>query len=183
MRPFWAMSLPFWVQVGRVPRSSRYMEELNRFMYSTLVYFVTSVGRCRRSVIWRASRIDKGINRRLENPPAPRTTDTCPPQPCCVAKNSVRIMYLGLDYPFVYFNQFRHLCLFLLRKLFVMSMPAKLRGLAVLGLPPGVVFSWPSKRVHIAATGLFFRGGKIDSRLLKFCQRHATPLSGTAKYD
>ena len=45
-------------------------------------------------------------------------------------------MYLGLDYPFVYFNQFRHLCLFLLRKLFVMSMPAKLRGLAVLGLTP-----------------------------------------------
>ena len=40
-------------------------------IYSILVYFVTSVERCRRSVIWRASRIDKGINRRLENPPAP----------------------------------------------------------------------------------------------------------------
>ena len=95
-------------------------------------------------------------------------------------------MYLGLDYPFVYFNPFRQLVPLsgrLLRKLFVMSMPAKLRGLAVLGLPPGVVFSWPSKRVRIAATGLFCRGGKIDSRLLTFCQRHATPLSGTMKCD
>jgi len=37
---------------------------------------------------------------------------------------------------------------------------------------------------HItAATGLFCRGGKIDSRLLKFCQSYATPLSGTAKCD
>jgi len=34
-----------------------------------------------------------------------------------------------------------------------------------------------------AATGLFCRGGKIDGSLLKFCQRHATSLSGTAKFD
>jgi len=30
-------------------------------IYSILVYFMTSVGHCRRSMIWRASRIDKGI--------------------------------------------------------------------------------------------------------------------------
>jgi len=34
-----------------------------------------------------------------------------------------------------------------------------------------------------AATGLFCWGGKIDSRLLKFCQSHVTPLSGMAKCD
>ena len=34
-----------------------------------------------------------------------------------------------------------------------------------------------------AATRLFCRGGKIESRLLKFCQSHATPLSGTANCD
>jgi len=33
-----------------------------------------------------------------------------------------------------------------------------------------------------AMTGLFFWGGKIG-RLLKFCQSHVTPLSGTAKCD
>ena len=34
-----------------------------------------------------------------------------------------------------------------------------------------------------AATGLFCRGSKIESRLLKFCRSHATPLSGIAKCD
>ena len=34
-----------------------------------------------------------------------------------------------------------------------------------------------------AATGLFFRGSKIESRMLKFCQSHATPLSGMAKCE
>ena len=37
--------------------------------------------------------------------------------------------------------------------------------------------------VRTGATGLFFRGGKIESRLLKFCRSHATPLSGMAKCD
>jgi len=36
---------------------------------------------------------------------------------------------------------------------------------------------------YTAATGLFCRGNKIDGSLLKFCQRHATSLSGTAKCD
>jgi len=36
---------------------------------------------------------------------------------------------------------------------------------------------------HTAATGLFCWGGKIDSRLLKFCESHITPLSGMAKCD
>ena len=34
-----------------------------------------------------------------------------------------------------------------------------------------------------AVAGLFCQGGKIDGRLLKFCQSHATQLSGTAKCD
>jgi len=34
-----------------------------------------------------------------------------------------------------------------------------------------------------AATGLFCWGDKIDGSLLKFCQRHGTSLSGTAKCD
>ena len=37
--------------------------------------------------------------------------------------------------------------------------------------------------MNTAATGLFCWGGKIESRLLKFCQSHATPLSGMAKCD
>ena len=40
-----------------------------------------------------------------------------------------------------------------------------------------------SQAHHTAATGLFCQGGKIESRLLKFCQSHATPLPGTAKCD
>ena len=44
-------------------------------------------------------------------------------------------------------------------------------------------FVAPSRRGFTAATGLFCRGGKIESRLLKFYQSHATPLSGMAKCD
>ena len=36
---------------------------------------------------------------------------------------------------------------------------------------------------NTAATGLFCRGGKIESRLLIFCQSHATSLSEMAKCD
>jgi hypothetical protein len=35
---------------------------------------------------------------------------------------------------------------------------------------------------YTAVTGLFSRGGKIESRLLNFCQSHVTPLSGMAKF-
>ena len=39
------------------------------------------------------------------------------------------------------------------------------------------------RKLNTAATGLFCRGRKIESRLLKFCQSHVTPLSGMAKCD
>ena len=48
----------------------------------------------------------------------------------------------------------------------------------------GNISKWAlDPHLNTAATGLFCRGGKIKSRLLKFCQRHTTPLSGMEKCD
>jgi hypothetical protein len=47
-----------------------------------------------------------------------------------------------------------------------------------------LMFASPDALLPVtAATGLFCRRGKIESRLLRFCQSHATPLSGMAKCD
>ena len=54
---------------------------------------------------------------------------------------------------------------------------------------PAIILSITEKEERLfffhltAATGLFCRGGKIESRLLKFCQSHAIPPSGMAKCD